>query len=89
MDGQRFDKLTRVLAATESRRTLLKSLAGAVLGGLFGLPAATGEAAACRLIGQTCNANRRCCPGAACARPLPVQDRPELFSLQRPRHALR
>ncbi len=46
MDGDRFDRLTRVLARIVTRRGAVKSLAGGVLGGaaLVGLPPLAGAA---------------------------------------------
>lgn len=67
MDSTRFDRWTRSLAASPpSRRTLLRTLAGAALGGALGLVGLREAAAACRLVQQTCDAGRHCCPGARC-----------------------
>lgn len=66
MDQQRFDDLSRALATGTSRRRVLRGLTGSVLGGVLGLLGLEEAAAACRLIGQRCNANKPCCRGAVC-----------------------
>lgn len=65
MDDCRFDNLTRTLARGTSRRSLLKGLAGAVLGGgamLGGVP--SGEAFMCRQPGVLCAKDAQCCSGS-------------------------
>jgi hypothetical protein len=62
MDGYQFDRIARRLAVAPTRRTALRLLAGAVLGGVltsFGIEAA----AACHKGGQTCRRHGQCCSG--------------------------
>ncbi|MDQ3781002.1 MAG: hypothetical protein M3354_10740 [Chloroflexota bacterium] len=67
MDSKQFDRWTRALAASPpSRRDLLKTLSGGVLGGLLGLAGLREVVAACRLAGQRCSAASRCCAGSRC-----------------------
>jgi hypothetical protein len=71
MDGSRFDDLTRFMAETPSRRTVVKTLVGAVAGSLLGL---RGESARadnlCKPSGSKpqskCTKNAQCCSGACC-----------------------
>jgi hypothetical protein len=48
MDGQQFDRWARTIAAASSRRGLLKSLVGAVAGGLFAARTEEAAARSCR-----------------------------------------
>ncbi|HEX5499015.1 MAG TPA: hypothetical protein VFX03_07305, partial [Thermomicrobiales bacterium] len=63
MDGRRFDRLARRLAATEDRRSALRLAAGGLLGAAFGasaLPAAARKRARqCREM--TCQPGWKCC----------------------------
>jgi Cys-rich repeat protein len=68
VDHDRFDALSRALAAALARRGALKGLAGAALGGLLGTAAAASLAPACRLAGRSCGAARPCCAGSRCVR---------------------
>ena len=71
MDGRTFDKITRHLAAAQSRRQTIKALIGGTLGvglGAVGLRGAaraqlTPESTrgACRVRLERCNENRDCC----------------------------
>jgi hypothetical protein len=64
MDGQRFDRWARALAAASSRRGLIKGLAGTLVAGLIAADAEEAEAAArCRGCGpcQRCR-NGTCVP---------------------------
>ena len=68
MDAHRFDRLAVALAATPSRRRVLRLLAGSALGSLLGARA-RGEAAGqagCGLVGAGCTVNDDCCRGARC-----------------------
>ncbi len=47
MDGERFDRIARVLGTTPSRRGALRLLAGGALGGLLGQHRPEGVAAGC------------------------------------------
>jgi hypothetical protein len=68
MDGERFDAITRQLVGgNASRRATLRLLAGGALGSVAGLFGFRGAGAACRLVDQSCDAERRCCKGARCA----------------------
>ena len=65
MNQDRFDDLTRTLASTTSRRTVLKTLAGSAAGGLLAF-LGLGEAAAddtCKPLGKKCNKSSQCCSG--------------------------
>ena len=66
MDADRFDRLARTLAASASRRRVLRGLTGGVLGGVLGLVGLEEAAAACRLSGQRCSPANACCNGARC-----------------------
>ena len=80
MDGRTFDKLTRHLAAAQSRRQTIKAVVGGALG--VGLSAVGLRAAAqddgltieshrrCRLVGEQCRRGGQCCDpkDTACAR---------------------
>jgi len=64
MDGQQFDALSRLFAATTNRRRTLRGLAVIALGGGATLATATGGDAAnrtCRLAGQKCVKDNQCC----------------------------
>ncbi|CAA9551503.1 MAG: conserved hypothetical protein with Kelch motif [uncultured Thermomicrobiales bacterium] len=64
MDGQRFDDLTRALAAGTSRRRVLKGLLGGIGGGALALAGATkGDAARLRPLGANCNRDDKCASG--------------------------
>ncbi len=65
MDGQRFDDLTRSLAAVGSRRRLLSRLAAAPLAALATLLAAESGRAehGCRHAGRACTRDGQCCSG--------------------------
>jgi hypothetical protein len=66
MDSDRFDALTRRLAAGVSRRSMLTGLGGAL--GLLGLKAQSGEARRrCTGIGDVCTGTEQCCLGLVCA----------------------
>lgn len=56
MDGQRFDEITKALAAGASRRRIIQGIAAGALGAAFGLRrAAPGDAAGpCRQLGEAC-----------------------------------
>lgn len=64
MDGARFDALAKTLAATRSRRSVVRGLAAGIAGGLL---AATGQhqagAHVCRPAGATCLKDAQCCSG--------------------------
>ena len=65
-EPNRFDELTRVLAAPTSRRQALKAFAATAVGALFGgaaLDAGRGEALAanCKGTGGNCNTASQCC----------------------------
>ena len=66
MDGTSFDAITRTLVQSRSRRQVVKTLVGGALGGLLGAAGLKEVAAACRRVGQGCNADDDCCPGARC-----------------------
>ena len=61
MDGRRFDDLTRSVA---TRRSVVKSLAGGVAGGLLAL-VGRGHVAAdgCKAAGKRCKKGSQCCSG--------------------------
>lgn len=61
MDGQRFDDLTRSVAAT-TRRGALRLLAAGAVGGLAAMLDRDG-AAACRPIRRACSRDGQCCSG--------------------------
>src|SRR5690606_31859112 len=56
-----FDILTKTLAASPSRRSLLKGLGLAL--GIGALRLGESEAATCRASGQTCSSGTQCCTG--------------------------
>ena len=64
MDGNRFDRLTRLLASATSRRTAIKGAFGIAIGGATaGAMVEDGEAIRCRLGGNYCTRNSQCCSG--------------------------
>ena len=66
MDGERFDAITRRLAAGASRRGALRLLAGGALGGLLarlGPQEAAATHAGCRHNGASCARAGQCCSG--------------------------
>ena len=66
MDDYRFDEFTRTLAGLRKpRRTALRLLAGALLGGRLALAGGTAEAR-CVPLGKPCGGGRRCCEGFVC-----------------------
>ena len=62
VDGARFDRFTRALAATTPRRRVLAGLVGGMLGAA-GLGAREDAAAACRALSRACAAGADCCSG--------------------------
>ena len=62
MDGSRFDRLARLVAAG-SRRSLLRGLAGGVSAALFGPGGAEAATGVCRQGGVRCGRNAQCCSG--------------------------
>ena len=62
MDGSRFDDLTRFMAETPSRRTVVKAMVGAIAGGLASVGNALG-APRCKRVNQACQTTADCCPG--------------------------
>ena len=65
MDGRTFDTMTRHLAAAQSRRQVMRTLAGGTLGaalGVLGLrEAAAQDAANCKSRLGSCNRTAQCC----------------------------
>jgi hypothetical protein len=71
MEDQRFDRVARELGACTSRRQMLKSVAGGVLGGLLGLSAVRSSSAAPDkkrpvAIAAACTVDADCGPGERC-----------------------
>jgi hypothetical protein len=66
MDGNRFDDLTKALAAGASRRGVLRGLAAAAAGAGLTLLGRRGAEAACRNFSRPCEEGDRCCRGAVC-----------------------
>lgn len=68
VDSQRFDLLARQLAAPRTRRGIVKTLAGALLGaGAVARGARAGSAqATCAGMGAYCTATEDCCEGFVC-----------------------
>ena len=65
MDGARFDRWTRLLAADPaSRRAALRLLAGGGAAAVLARLGLEGAAAACAGLGQTCTHDGACCSGA-------------------------
>jgi hypothetical protein len=68
MESERFDTLTRNLAATGSRRLALRGLVGGLLGGVTGRlaakeAAATHQSCTLRHAGTRCRRGNQCCSG--------------------------
>ena len=71
MDRDRFDSLSKAVAAGASRRQLLKLLAGGALGGIAGVARiGSGDAKprpdGCTGSGGNCDASRPCCADSVC-----------------------
>ena len=69
MDPHRFDRLTRALGSGQSRRGMLKSLAGGAVGAALAV-VGIGDAAAAirkRSVGNSCNYNSDCASGLCVA----------------------
>ena len=70
MDGQRFDELTRTLAAGASRRAALRILAGGAAAGFLTLVRGSGARAdegGCKRTGKHCRRPDQCCSGVCLA----------------------
>ena len=63
MDAERFDALTRDVAAATSRRAFLRGLVGGLLALLGGRSA---TATSCQGLGAACSSAKTCCSGACC-----------------------
>lgn len=63
MDGDRFDRLTRLFAGQRTRRSALKALAGTLAAGVTGVAADEADAARCRKAGEICRKGPDCCSG--------------------------
>jgi hypothetical protein len=64
MDGNRFDRLTRLLASATSRRNAVKGALGVAFGGAAAASIVDdGEAIQCRRGGSYCTRNSQCCSG--------------------------
>jgi len=68
MDGQRFDALTRSLVDGTTRRRVLRTVGGTLIGGIV---AAIGSRevvakATCRADGNRCSRGDQCCGGGCC-----------------------
>lgn len=69
MDGARFDRVAKTVASSVSRRSLLKTLAGAATAALIGTANATGARAATkRAPGELCRKDGECASGFCGAR---------------------
>ena len=72
MDGQRFDRMTRALAGTTSRRGLLKGIGGfiASAAGIAAVSDASAESPPkkCKYEGSNCRFDENCCSGNCCNR---------------------
>src|SRR5215208_379877 len=67
MDGHRFDRIARGLAAGRTRRGIVKGLGAAALGGLgLARPGGAGADNACKPAGKRCNQTAQCCAGLLC-----------------------
>jgi hypothetical protein len=68
MGIDRFDELSRELAAATSRRQALRLLAGALGTGVLSMLGAGPAQAAprCRRTGEKCDDDKRCCTGVCC-----------------------
>lgn len=65
VDGQRFDDATRLLGAGASRRSVIKRMAGALMGlGAAGVAGRRASAGACLGEGSSCNAEADACCAA-------------------------
>jgi hypothetical protein len=62
VDESKFDDLTRFMAETPSRRTVVKALVGAIAGSLASVGTALG-APRCKRVNQACQTTADCCPG--------------------------
>lgn len=70
MDAKRFDRLVQVLGETGTRRVVLGVLGGSALGVCQGLGLGPPEEASagipivnCKIPGQKCSSDQRCCTG--------------------------
>lgn len=70
MDIDRFDTLSRGLAAGTSRRRALRLLGAAVGAGLLSIvhPGSAQAAPRCRRTGEECEEQKRCCTGVCCGK---------------------
>jgi hypothetical protein len=69
MDGKRFDHLTQQFASSLSRRSLLKSVAGAAVAAGLGIRRPShADAATCKAAGQVCREHANCCSGSCGAK---------------------
>jgi hypothetical protein len=66
MDGQRFDALTRVMAAGTTRRSALRAIAGLATGIVSRRGARAKAQATCPLPGEACSGSNLCCEGTVC-----------------------
>jgi hypothetical protein len=68
MDGERFDAMTRLVAARLSRRGALRALAGGLVGSVAALVGGDAGAERCLGDGEVCPTTRRlaCCSGSCC-----------------------
>jgi hypothetical protein len=69
VDEARFDQLTQFVAASRSRRDIVRVAIGSALGGLIGLCRRGDEVEAarrCRDEGHPCEGNQACCDGLVC-----------------------
>jgi hypothetical protein len=64
MDGRCFDKWTKALNESPSRRGVIGALAGGLLAGVVGVG---GASAACGKTGDNCNNTRDCCRRYFCS----------------------
>jgi hypothetical protein len=64
VDGNCFDKWTRALSESPSRRQVSLALGAGLLGGLLGVG---GASAACGKVGDQCNNTRDCCRRYFCS----------------------
>ena len=74
MDARRFEALLRAVGAVGTRRALVGVLGGSALGTSLGLLPRPREAAAgipivnCKIPGQKCDKDQRCCTGRCTGR---------------------
>jgi hypothetical protein len=69
MGAERFDELTRALAAGASRRTVLRALAASAAGAVFaplGAPPVAASGRPCGAVGKHCRTHLDCCSGLYC-----------------------